>query len=827
MKKLILICNAHIDPVWQWDWQEGVGVALSTFASAVKLSKEYDALIFNHNESHIYEWVEKYDNKLFQEIVALVKKKKWFIMGGWYIQPDCNIPCGESIIRHILRGREYFREKFNADSDVAVSFDAFGSSRGLVQILKRNAYRGYVACRPYNPKNKKKDYLWKGFNNSEILLHHASDGYCTKMGTVRDKINDYLQDMSEGECKVLFWGVGNHGGGPSRADLNDIKKLQEENAGKTDIIQGTLDDYFDEMEKRPLTVLTDDLYQLEGCFTSQIRIKQKHQRLENLLWYAEKIDAHAALNGAHSAKDELRKAESDLLFAEFHDILPGTTVKSGEEYALQLLSHGCEICERVIFDSFMFLANDRNPAEDGEYPIFLYNPHPYETEQIVECGLMLAEQNFDVNDIMVPVLSCNGESLECQLEQPSSLAPFDWRKKVVFKPKLKANSITRVNCKFIRNNSKKFPLHARRLEFSNGDMTVSISPVTGLIEKYAIGGKTIIAHGAQIEVIDYTYDTWGFRYNRYQHVAGVFKLMSPSEVAGFYGFSRETESVRVIEDGPIRTVVEAAFQYRQSKAVLRYFIPKKGCEIGVKIVLYNYETDKVLKLSFPFVPQVANFSGKTMYGLNDNLKTNGEEVVVQDYALLSDGETALNIVNFGNHGCCVKDNVFKVSLLQSAAYCAAPPDEDVLQQSDDPDAVVEVVPPDRFTERIDTGKREFEFILYGGGYREVFDSAEFNSLTAHQRPYALNYFPFESEIKKETKSLITFENKNISVSSCRYAGDGVVFRFFNNSLQKQAAEIYSEAGDARAEITLEPCEYKTYLLKERKWRETADDGELL
>ena len=150
-----------------------------------------------------------------------------------------------------------------------------------------------------------------------------------------------------------------------------------------------------------------------------------------------------------------------------------------------------------------------------------------------------------------------------------------------------------------------------------------------------------------------------------------------------------------------------------------------------------------------------------------------------------------------------------------------------MQQSDDPDAVVEVVPPDRFTERIDTGKREFEFILYGGGYREVFDSAEFNSLTAHQRPYALNYFPFESEIKKETKSLITFENKNISVSSCRYAGDGVVFRFFNNSLQKQAAEIYSEAGDARAEITLEPCEYKTYLLKERKWRETADDGELL
>ena len=111
MKELHLICNAHLDPVWQWDWNEGATAALATFYAACEIAEEYD-YIFCHNEALLYEFVETYDPALFERIKGLVKAGKWHIMGGWYVQPDCNIPCGEGFVRQIESGLSYFKEKF-------------------------------------------------------------------------------------------------------------------------------------------------------------------------------------------------------------------------------------------------------------------------------------------------------------------------------------------------------------------------------------------------------------------------------------------------------------------------------------------------------------------------------------------------------------------------------------------------------------------------------------------------------------------------------------------------------------------------------------------
>ena len=130
-KKVHLICNAHIDPVWQWEWQEGISAAISTFQSAVDLSKEYD-YIFCHNEVTLYKYIEEYAPKLFNEIRELIKEGKWCVMGGWYLQPDCTMPSGESFVRQILHGLDYFKSKFNVFPKVAINFDAFGHTVGPV-----------------------------------------------------------------------------------------------------------------------------------------------------------------------------------------------------------------------------------------------------------------------------------------------------------------------------------------------------------------------------------------------------------------------------------------------------------------------------------------------------------------------------------------------------------------------------------------------------------------------------------------------------------------------------------------------------------------------
>ena len=112
MKKLFLVCNAHIDPVWLWEWQEGATASIATFRTAADFCEEFDGFVFCHNEALLYQWTEEYDSALFSRIQRLVREGKWHIMGGWFLQPDCNIPSGESILRQILTGRKYFAEVF-------------------------------------------------------------------------------------------------------------------------------------------------------------------------------------------------------------------------------------------------------------------------------------------------------------------------------------------------------------------------------------------------------------------------------------------------------------------------------------------------------------------------------------------------------------------------------------------------------------------------------------------------------------------------------------------------------------------------------------------
>ncbi|MBQ3861562.1 MAG: hypothetical protein II779_13605, partial [Clostridia bacterium] len=131
--KTYMFCNAHLDPVWLWQWESGMSEAISTFRSASKMIDDYPDFVFNHNESLLYEWVEEHEPALFEKIREQVKSGRWKIVGGWFLQPDCNIPAGESILRQILRGRIYFYDKFGEVPVTAVNFDSFGHALRLAQ----------------------------------------------------------------------------------------------------------------------------------------------------------------------------------------------------------------------------------------------------------------------------------------------------------------------------------------------------------------------------------------------------------------------------------------------------------------------------------------------------------------------------------------------------------------------------------------------------------------------------------------------------------------------------------------------------------------------
>ena len=199
MNKIHLICNAHLDPVWLWEWEEGAAEAVSTFRTAAELCSESGNYIFNHNEAILYKWVEEYEPLLFRKIKKLVKQGKWHIMGGWYLQPDCNMPSGETFVRHIIEGRNYFREKFGVEVKTAINFDSFGHSRGLVQIMAKCGYDSYLFCRPSQVDCQLPDdiFIWKGFNNTSLLCRRIPNGYNSHLGQAVEKIKHVLEQQSD------------------------------------------------------------------------------------------------------------------------------------------------------------------------------------------------------------------------------------------------------------------------------------------------------------------------------------------------------------------------------------------------------------------------------------------------------------------------------------------------------------------------------------------------------------------------------------------------------------------------------------------------------
>lgn len=413
MKKLHMICNAHLDPVWLWDWEEGIAAALSTFRIAAKFCREYDGFVFNHNEALLYQWVEEYEPDLFREIQKLVKEEKWHIMGGWFLQPDCNMPSGESFIRQVEEGREYFYQKFGVVPHTAVNFDPFGHTRGLAQILKKAEYDSYIFCRPVQtdcplPDD---DFKWIGFDGSSVKGHRSSEHYNSLIGEAGKKIEKFLAEHPDQEEGLLLWGIGNHGGGPSHVDMGLIKEEREKHP-EIELLHSVPEKYFEKKEEEQLPEVKKDLNSWAvGCYTSQIRIKQNHRKLEGLLYMTEKMVTQAVLQGKMEYPEkELQEAAKALMTVEFHDILPGSAIKSVEESGIQIMNYGMELLEKQKKRAFFALAEGERPAAEGEYPILIYNPHPYAVEGIVTCEFQMQNQNWE-NTFGMPRLFRDGKEI--------------------------------------------------------------------------------------------------------------------------------------------------------------------------------------------------------------------------------------------------------------------------------------------------------------------------------------------------------------------------------------------------------------------------------
>ena len=804
MSEIHLLCNAHIDPVWQWEWEEGAAAAVSTFRAAADFCEEFDDFVFCHNEALLYRWVEEYEPKLFERIHRLVKAGKWVIMGGWYLQSDCNMPGGESIIRQMQLGREYFREKFGVECKTAVSFDAFGHDRGLVQLLKKAGYNSYLFMRPDPGKLTLpgNDFMWVGYDGSEIMAHRIDTGYNSPLGGARDKVENWLKDHPDAKLGLIPWGVGNHGGGPSRKDIADINAFKAE-CPKAGLKHSTAEDYF-----AALAPSIPELPRFDkplrpwgvGCYTSQVRIKQQHRELEGLLNYTERMLAHASMAGlVKYPAEEIAEAERALCMSEFHDILPGSSIQPVEDNSLQGIYHGKELLMRLRARAFYALSADEKRAAPGEYPILVYNPFPYEVEQEVECEFMLADQNWKEEFTDMAVYS-DGERLPSQIEKERSNLPLDWRKRVVFRAKLAPMQINRFSCFANVLPAKPEPEctgDEEKYVFKNDSIHVEISRATGLISRYCVNGTDYLAGEAmKLLVVNDSVDPWGMTVDRFRDVIGEFKLMTNEDSARFAGVvSDSLAPVRVIESGPVRTVIEAAFRYNDSCALITYRLPASGTAVAVDVRLLMAEKDKMIKLSVPTVIR-EKCLGQGMFGAQE-LNTDGTENVSQQWLAAAGMDKMLTVANNGVYGSDFCDGEMRISLMRTAAFTAHPIFDRV------------ILPQDRFSPRIDQGERLYRFVMNAGDEKARMADISREAQLLNEPPYALSFFPDGDG--KAPVSAAKLTGKGVQLTALRPArdGSGIIVRLFEATGNGGSAHMELPMINAAFDAELAPFEILT------------------
>jgi alpha-mannosidase len=340
---LHLISQAHLDPVWLWPLRDGVAEVMTTVQSAVDRCRETPSFKFTRSSAFTYRALQECDPRLLSSVRRLVGQGRWEDVGGWIEQPDANLPSTESFIRQGLYGRQYLKKYLRCGGDTRVGYcpDSFGHGGGLPQILTATGFDSYVFMRPEPIKSQGLPLLfwWESPDGSRVLACRIPVQYSQSYAATADQIEESVRNsVTEGFMPgfrhgVMWFGIGNHGGGPTREHIKRILELQRD-PSLPEIRFSTVADFLTAIRSSPpavaLPVIRGDLgYVFRGCYSANGETKRQHRQAEQALFAAESLEV---MRCGHKADPGLlRQAWWRLLFNQFHDVLAGTCVASVQE----------------------------------------------------------------------------------------------------------------------------------------------------------------------------------------------------------------------------------------------------------------------------------------------------------------------------------------------------------------------------------------------------------------------------------------------------------------------------------------------------------------
>lgn len=703
MKTMMMIGNAHIDPVWLWQWREGYHEVKATFRSALDRMNETPEFVFTCACACYYQWVEENDPEMFEEIRARVKEGRWVIVGGMWIQPDMNTPSGESFARQLLYSQRYFAEKFGVTANTGYNVDSFGHNASMPQIFRKAGIENYVWMRPSiveNPNIPEGAMIWEAPDGSQVCAYRIFGEY-TGSSKIPEKI-DRLFQFSEkiGRPVMCFYGVGNHGGGPTIQNLKEINAYMAEMPRGNEIAYASAPDYFREIRESgmELPVWKSELqHHASGCYSTHSLSKHLHRETENALQRMETLGVLSrTLTGHEQRAPFIRQAWENLMFNEFHDIMGGCSLPESLDEVVMQLNESLSIASREENAALQRISwkvdtmkghpeNVRSKESDWKLwgnrsqgtPIVVFNPHAFEAEGTVlvrrPIRAVCDDQGNPVAAQVIRATRTNGTDL------------YDG----IFRAKVPALGY-RLYWMFLEGeNIPQSELIANETTLENAHIRAQFNPRTGalthLIQKST--GADALSGDASAKLMDIEHcDTWAHMIFKFDQPAGKFS----------------DAQIKVLENGPVRAVVRVTTRFAQSVLEQKYTLYAGSDQLEVEARLDMHEKFRMLKLCFPTNAQMD--VAEIPYGAIERTG-NGNEEHCQRWVAMQGENGGLAMLNDGKYSYSAPNGELRMTVSNTSIFA------DHYGQSTRDDTC-------RF---MDQGEQRFNYVLvpYSGNWRNA------------------------------------------------------------------------------------------------------------
>ncbi len=429
--------HGHLDLAWLWPVRETKRKAVRTFSNAIYQAEKCPQYVFNGSQPQQYKWIKENSPELFEKIKTASENGNIEVQGGMWVEPDTNLPCGESLIRQCYYGKSFFKNEFGKDVKTLWLPDVFGYTAALPQIIKKCGMDNFMTIKlSWNNINDfpHHTFMWQGLDDSTVLVHMPPEGDYNSNATpyAFQKISNNYKEKEVSNIALMPYGIGDGGAGPGEYHVEMAKRC-ENLRYIPKVKMASSDEFFDELQKGTdkFPEYKGELYleKHQGTYTTQALVKKNNRKTESLLHFAEWIASVAKLKGKEYPQEEFEEIWKEVLLYQFHDILPGSSINRVYKECNARYEILKDELNAIIDESIAFLnasQNELTAINPTAFALKGYTKHKgnwysYDLKPYSSAKMELAKSNENLsycenaieNNLLKVVFNDKGQIVEC------------------------------------------------------------------------------------------------------------------------------------------------------------------------------------------------------------------------------------------------------------------------------------------------------------------------------------------------------------------------------------------------------------------------------